>query len=180
MPWLTRQLQQLLRPNPIAIFAACAIGVLSALAAVGLRQAIIALQEWRVGLAGTFPAWIVLPLSGILGGYLSGLLVERFSPESSGSGIPQVKAALGYVPIALNLRVAVVKWLSTCLSIGSGMALGRQGPTVQIGAALAALLSHWTDTSPAYQRQLIAAGAAAGLAASFNAPIAGVYNMTCS
>ena len=174
MPWLTRQLQQLLRPNPIAIFAACAIGVLSALAAVGLRQAIIALQEWRVGLAGTSPAWIVLPLSGILGGYLSGLLVERFSPESSGSGIPQVKAALGYVPIALNLRVAVVKWLSTCLSIGSGMALGRQGPTVQIGAALAALLSHWTDTSPAYQRQLIAAGAAAGLAASFNAPIAGV------
>jgi chloride channel protein, CIC family len=174
IPWFTRQLQQLLRPKPTAIFAACAIGVLSALAAVGLRQSIIALQEWRVGLAGTFPAWIVLPVGGILGGYLSGLLVERLSPESSGSGIPQVKAALGYVPIALDLRVAIVKWLSTCLSLGSGMALGRQGPTVQIGAALAGQLSHWTDTSPAYQRQLIAAGAAAGLAASFNAPIAGV------
>jgi chloride channel protein, CIC family len=172
--WLTRKLRQLLRPKPTAIFAACSIGVLSALAAVGLRQSIIALQEWRVSLSGTFPAWVILPLGGILGGYLSGLLVERLSPESSGSGIPQVKAALGYVPIALDLRVAIVKWISTCLSLGSGMALGRQGPTVQIGAALAAQLSHWTDTSPTYQRQLIAAGAAAGLAASFNAPIAGV------
>ncbi|PSB50481.1 chloride channel protein [Chamaesiphon polymorphus] len=180
--WIDRQIRKLLRPKSlveplgkrIAIVEACSIGIVSALAAVGLKQSVAWLDAWRVDLAGMYSPWLVLPLIGIVGGYLSGLLVERLAPEASGSGIPQVKAALGYVPIALDLRVAIVKWLSTALSLGSGLALGRQGPTVQIGAALAAQLSHWAETSPTYQRQLIAAGAAAGLAASFNAPIAGV------
>jgi chloride channel protein, CIC family len=174
MSWLARQSDRVFRPKQIAIFEACAIGLISALAAVSLKQSILWLEGWRVGLTGIYPAWLVLPLVGIVGGGLSGLLVERWAPEATGSGIPQVKAALGYVPIALDLRVAVVKWLGTCLSLGSGLVLGRQGPTVQIGAALAAQLSYWTNTSPTYQRQLIAAGAAAGLAASFNAPLAGV------
>lgn len=120
------------------------------------------------------PAWLVLPLVGLSGGLLVGWLIQRLAPEASGSGIPQVKAALAYVPIALNLRVALVKLAVTMLSLGSGLTLGRQGPTVQVGAALAAQLSHWIPTSPEYQRQLLAAGAAAGLAAGFNAPIAGV------
>jgi chloride channel protein, CIC family len=174
MSWLARQSDRVFRPKQIAIVEACAIGLISALAAVSLKQSILWLEGWRVGLTGIYPAWLVLPLVGIVGGGLSGLLVERWAPEATGSGIPQVKAALGYVPIALDLRVAVVKWLGTCLSLGSGLVLGRQGPTVQIGAALAAQLSYWTNTSPTYQRQLIAAGAAAGLAASFNAPLAGV------
>lgn len=174
MSWFARQCDRVLRPKQIAIFEACAIGLISALAAVSLKQSVLWLEGWRVGLTGIYPAWLVLPIIGIVGGGLSGLLVERFAPEATGSGIPQVKAALGYVPIALDLRVAVVKWLSTFLSLGSGLVLGRQGPTVQIGAALAAQLSYWTNTSPTYQRQLIAAGAAAGLAASFNAPLAGV------
>jgi chloride channel protein, CIC family len=172
--WFSRQWDRVLHPKQIAIFEACLIGLISALAAVSLKLAVSWLEIWRVGLAGTWPAWVILPLIGIVGGGLSGLLIERLAPEATGSGIPQVKAALGYVPIALDLRVAVVKWFSTCLSVGSGLVLGRQGPTVQIGAALAAQLSKWTNTSPTYQRQLIAAGAAAGLAASFNAPIAGV------
>ena len=172
--WSDRPLRQLLRPKPIAIIEACSIGIVSALAAVGLKQSVMWLETWRVDLAGTFSPWLVLPLIGSCGGYLSGLLVERLAPEAAGSGIPQVKAALGYFQIALDLRVAAVKWVSTALSLGSGFALGRQGPTVQIGAALAAQLSYWTHTSPTHQRQLIAAGAAAGIAASFNAPIAGV------
>ncbi|PSB04908.1 chloride channel protein, partial [Merismopedia glauca CCAP 1448/3] len=132
------------------------------------------LEMWRRSVNEyTFP-WIALPIIGIAAGLLSGWLVERVAREASGSGIPQVKAALAYVPIALDLRVALVKLVSTSLSLGSGLALGRQGPTVQIGAALAAQLSNWTATSPAYRRQLLAAGAAAGLAAGFNAPIAGV------
>jgi chloride channel protein, CIC family len=172
--WSDRPLRQLLRPKSIAIIEACAIGIVSALAAVGLKKSVLWLETWRVDLAGTFSPWLILPLIGICGGYLSGVLVERLAPEAAGSGIPQVKAALGYFQIALDLRVAAVKWVSTALSLGSGFALGRQGPTVQIGAALAAQLSYWTHTSPTHQRQLIAAGAAAGLAASFNAPIAGV------
>jgi CIC family chloride channel protein len=169
-----QRLHQFLRPKPLAIFEACLIGLVSALAAVLLKDSVAWLETWRVGTIAFLPAWVALPGIGIVGGFLSGWLIERLAPEASGSGIPQVKAALAYVPIALDLRVALIKWIGTTLSLGSGLALGRQGPTVQIGAALAAQLSRWVETSPAYQRQLIAAGAAAGLAAGFNAPIAGV------
>lgn len=157
-----------------AIFEACVIGIVSGLAAVLLKQGIGWLGGWRVQLSHQMPAWIVLPLIGLVGGLLSGWLIERLAPEAAGSGIPQVKAALANVPIALNLRVAIVKMFSVMIALGSGLALGRQGPTVQVGAALAGQLSQWLPTSPEYRRQLIAAGAAAGLAAGFNAPIAGV------
>ncbi len=158
----------------LAIVEACVIGVVSGLAAVLLKQGIGWLGGWRVQLSYQNPPWIVLPLLGLLGGLLAGLLIERLAPEASGSGIPQVKAVLANVPMALNLRVAAVKMVSVIMALGAGLNLGRQGPTVQIGAALAAQLSQWLPTSPEYRRQLIAAGAAAGLAAGFNAPIAGV------
>jgi CIC family chloride channel protein len=158
----------------ITIFEACCIGLVSGLAAVFLKQGIGWLGGWRVSLSYQYPVWIVLPLIGLLGGLLAGWLTERLAPEAAGSGIPQVKAALAGVAIPLNWRVAVVKMLSVIVAIGSGLNLGRQGPTVQIGAALAAQFSRWLPTSPEYRRQLIAAGAAAGLAAGFNAPIAGV------
>lgn len=167
-------LHKWLKPKRLAIFEACLIGVLSGLAAVMLKQGIGLIGGWRIYIANDLPAWFALPIIGLAGGYLSGFLIEQFATEASGSGIPQVKAALSYVPIALNLRVAVVKIASTILALGSGLALGRQGPTVQIGAAIAGQVSQWIPTSPEYQRQLIAAGAAAGLAAGFNAPIAGV------
>lgn len=163
-----------LKPKRIAIFEACLIGLLAGIAAVLLKYGIGWIGGWRVQIANDLPAWFALPTIGLTGGFLSGFLIEKFAAEASGSGIPQVKAALGYVPIALNLRVAIVKIMSTILALGSGLALGRQGPTVQIGAAIAGQVSQWIPTSPEYQRQLIAAGAAAGLAAGFNAPIAGV------
>jgi chloride channel protein, CIC family len=172
---LPRQFRYLLiGQKKLAIFEACVIGLVSGLAAVLLKQGIGAVGTWRVQMSYHFPVWLVLPLVGLIGGWLSGWLIARFAPEAAGSGIPQVKAVLANVAIALNLRVAMVKMVSVILAIGSGLNLGRQGPTVQIGAALAAQLSRWIPTSPEYRRQLIAAGAAAGLAAGFNAPIAGV------
>lgn len=171
---IPQRLRQLLRPKRLAIFEACLIGLVSALAAVFLKQGVGWLGGWRVYASHILPAWCVLPIIGLVGGLLSGWLVERIAPEASGSGIPQVKAALAYVPIALNLRVAIVKLVSAIIALGSGLSLGRQGPTVHVGAALAAQLSRWVPTSPDYRQQLIAAGAAAGLAAGFNAPIAGI------
>lgn len=156
----------------VAIAEACIIGLVSGLAAVALKQSVEGLADWRLNTAQ--PPWLWLPLIGVVGGALTGWLIEQAAPEASGSGIPQVKAVLSYVDIALNLRVAIVKLAGTILALGSGLSLGRQGPTVQIGAALAAQLSRWVPTSPEYRRQLIAAGAAAGLAAGFNAPISGV------
>jgi CIC family chloride channel protein len=169
---LQKRLEPLLSRKRVAILEACIIGVVSGLAAVSLKQGVEWLTVWRN--SSTFPLWLSLPVIGLVGGWLSGWMVERLAPEASGSGIPQVKAAMGFAPIPLNLRVALVKLGSTLLALGSGLSLGRQGPTVQIGAGLAAQLSRWVPTSPEYRRQLISAGAAAGLAAGFNAPIAGV------
>ena len=170
----SKQFRQLVETKNLAIFEACAIGLVSGLAAVFLKQSIGWIGTWRVLASYELPAWFILPAIGLAGGLLSGWLIERYAPEASGSGIPQVKAVLANVGIALDLRVAIVKVLSVIAALGAGLNLGRQGPTVQVGAALAAQLSHWIPTSPECRRQLIAAGAAAGLAAGFNAPIAGV------
>ena len=158
----------------LAIFQACLIGIVSGLAAVFLKQGIGWLSTWRIAATQIIPPLFLLPAVGLIGGFLAGWLVQTFAPETSGSGIPQVKAALAGVRISLSLRVAVVKLIGTIFTVGSGLTLGRQGPTIQIGASLAAWISQWLPTSPNYRRQLIACGAAAGLAAGFNAPIAGV------
>ena len=167
-------IDQWLKPKQLAILEAVLIGLVAALAAVLLKQGVHVLSVWRIQTSLLVPAWLWLPLVGLVGGAIAGLLLERLAPEATGSGVPQVKAALSYVPITLDLRVAIVKLLSTMLTLGSGFVLGRQGPTVQIGAALAAQMSRWVPSSPDHQRQLLAAGAAAGLAAGFDAPIAGV------
>jgi chloride channel protein, CIC family len=104
---------------------------------------------------------------------LAAWLVRRFSPHAAGSGIPHVEAVLrGKLPPAPFLLIPV-KFLGGLLAIGSGLALGREGPTVQMGASLAYLVGRifrrtWPDC-----RVLIAAGAGAGLGTAFNAPIAG-------
>ncbi len=172
---ILQHFRQLLRPQRrLAIFEACLIGLVSALAAVLIKSGVGWLGAWRVQTSILLPAWFVLPGVGLICGLLAGWLVERVAPETSGSGIPQVKAVLANVPIALDLRVALVKLIGGILALGSGLALGREGPTVQVSAALASQLSRWFPTSPDHRRQLIAAGAGAGLAAAFNAPIAGV------
>ncbi|MCC0178474.1 chloride channel protein [Waterburya agarophytonicola K14] len=157
-----------------ALIEACLIGLFSALAAVLLKQGIGWLGGYRIKAIELGGARIVLPLAGLIFGTLAGGIIELLSPSAAGGGIPQVKAALAKYPIILNLRVALVKTVATILIIGAGFTLGRRGPTVHIGAALGAQVSRWIPNSPTNRRQMIAAGAAAGLAAGFNTPIAGV------
>ncbi|GAA6616477.1 chloride channel protein [Scytonema sp. NUACC26] len=174
-PLLTKSFRAIWQPRRgLAIAEASVIGLVAALSAVFFKVGSGWLGTWRVHSSHIFPAWLVLPTIGLTFGYLAGLLVERFAPEASGGGIPQVKASLANVPIRLSWRVAAVKLLSATIALGSGLTLGRQGPTVHVGAALAAGMSRWVPTSPDHRRQMIAAGAGAGLAAAFNAPIAGV------
>ncbi len=157
-----------------AIAEACVIGFISALAALMIKQAVNWLGTNRLQLANEYGVWWVLPLFGLVLGSLAGALIEQFSRPAGGGGIPQVKAALARYPIPLSWQVALVKMVGTVLVLGSGIPLGRRAPTVHIGAALAAQLSRWLPTSPEHRRQMIAAGAAAGLAAGFTTPIAGV------
>jgi CIC family chloride channel protein len=105
---------------------------------------------------------------------VSGLLLSHFAPEAAGSGIPQMKLAFwkdfGYVP----WRVAWVKFIAGVLAVGGGSSLGREGPSVQLAAAVASNLSGTLGTAKTGRRRASAAGAAAGLAATFNTPLAAI------
>ena len=105
---------------------------------------------------------------------ISGWLLTRFCPDAAGSGIPQLKLAFwkdfGYVP----WRVVWVKFLGGALSVGGGSSLGREGPSVQLAGGLTSQLSGFLGTAKNERRTATAAGAAAGLAAAFNTPIAAV------
>src|SRR6201999_2994854 len=98
-------------------------------------------------------------------------LVRRFSPHAAGSGIPHVEAVLdGRLPPAPFLLIPV-KFVGGVLAMGAGLALGREGPSVQIGSSLAHLSAKLSRRSWQDTRVLMAAGAGAGLAVAFNAPI---------
>jgi len=156
------------------LLEACLIGAASALAALVFTRGVDLLTQFRHYACGIVPAKIALPLIGLIGGAICGAFVRFIAPEITGSGIPQVKAFLKSFPIKLDVRVAVSKLIGGIIALGVGLPLGREGPTVQVGAATAAVLGGVSYHSPRHRRQLIAAGAGAGLAAAFNAPLAGV------
>lgn len=106
-------------------------------------------------------------------GGLVGALTQWMAPEAGGSGIPHVKAVLSHLQPLRGLRVMLVKFFGGALVIGSKFSLGREGPTVHIGASFADEISKRAKVPSHLREHLIACGAGAGLAAAFNAPLAG-------
>jgi CIC family chloride channel protein len=119
-----------------------------------------------------FGDWVLL--SPILGGLVVVFLVERFAPEAKGHGVPEVMDSVFYKGGNIRGQVAIVKSLASALSIGSGAAVGREGPIIQIGAALGSALSQAIRLSTWQKITLLSAGAGAGIAATFNTPLGGV------
>jgi chloride channel protein, CIC family len=113
-------------------------------------------------------------LSPILGGLVVVFLVERFAPEAKGHGVPEVMDAVFYKRGNIRGKVAIVKALASALSIGSGAAVGREGPIIQIGAALGSAFAQAIKLSTWQKITLLSAGAGAGIAATFNTPLGGV------
>jgi CIC family chloride channel protein len=141
---------------------------LSLMLADQFRNALITWTHGREGLG-------FLLVVGVCAGAtaIAAWLVRRYSPHAAGSGIPHVEAVLrGELP-PIPFRVIPVKFFGGLLAIGAGLALGREGPTVQMGASLAHLVGKIFGRSWPDCRVLIAAGAGAGLGTAFNAPIAG-------
>jgi chloride channel protein, CIC family len=118
-------------------------------------------------------AWIVVA-APVVGGLLYGPLVDRFAREARGHGVPEVMLAVAERGGRIRPQVAVVKSLASALCIGSGGSVGREGPIVQIGSALGSSLGQLLRIPEHRLRLLVACGAAAGVSATFNAPIAGV------
>jgi chloride channel protein, CIC family len=154
------------------------VGAVTGVVGAAFRMSLVAADHLRSVLIAAAQGWgaagfllIVFGCAAAAG--LAAAMVRRLAPEASGSGIPQVEAVLRGALPPPPFMVAPVKFVGGVLAIGSGLALGREGPTVQMGASAAVLIARpfrrsWRDV-----RALLAAGAGAGLATAFNAPLAG-------
>ncbi len=118
--------------------------------------------------------WFVL-LAPVLAGLVYGPLVQRFAREARGHGVPEVMYAVARRGGRIAPQVAVVKSLASALCMGGGGSVGREGPIVQIGSALGSTLGRAVRVAEDRMRVLVACGAAGGIAATFNAPLAGVF-----
>jgi CIC family chloride channel protein len=161
------------------IAAALVIGAGGGFGAVGFRRLIDFINWVAVqGLAGILRAHlgaaaIIVPM--VLGGAIVAALVSRFAPEAKGHGVPEVMAAVALYGGIIRPRVIFIKTLASAISIGVGGSCGREGPIVQIGSAIGSLVGQWFGAPAAILRTLVACGAAAGISATFNAPIGGVF-----
>ena len=152
------------------------VGILAGLIIVLYRMAISTLEESRMsllrGLAGKAGLILLWLAAACVAGLLTAMMVRR-SPYIRGSGIPQVKAML-MRRIGSDWKLELpFKFLGGSLALGAGLSLGREGPSIQLGA-LAGMAVSEVSKRLDYSRYLITAGAAAGISAAFNAPLAGV------
>jgi chloride channel protein, CIC family len=172
-----------LEPEIIRI---CCFAVLVGAVAGLVAQALLALIQLftnifffgRFSFANSSPAhnhlglWVILiPPIGAL---VVGLMIHFWEPTLKGHGIPEAMESFLFGHSRMRLRVALLKPLATAFAIGTGGPFGAEGPIIQTGAALGSLFGQAVGLTPYYRRVLLASGAAAGMAATFSAPMAGI------
>jgi chloride channel protein, CIC family len=172
-----------LEPEVVRICAyALLVGVVAGLVAQGLLELIYFFTNvffyGKLSFAITNPAhnhlglWVILiPAIGAL---LVGVMIQFWEPTLKGHGIPEAMESVLFGQSRMRLRVAILKPLATAFAIGTGGPFGAEGPIIQTGAALGSLFGQAIGLTPYYRRVLLAAGAAAGMAATFTAPLAGI------
>ena len=163
------------------IFLAVVVGLLTGLGSVGFVLILHAITDFALGtMAGSLSIFgsASLVLLPALGGLVVGPLVHRFAREAKGHGVPEVMTAITSRGGFIRKRVVTVKVIASSLTIGFGGTAGREGPMVQIGAAIGSAIGHISRLTRSNIRTLVACGAAGGIAATFNAPIAGaIFSM---
>lgn len=167
--------------TPLAVLLmAAVVGTLAGLIGVAFEKSVNWVQNLRIGaLVEVADHWfLVWPLAFILSALLAMVgyfLVRRFAPEAGGSGIPEIEGALEELRPVRWWRVLPVKFIGGMGTLGAGMVLGREGPMVQLGGNLGRMVADvFRMRSPEARHTLLATGAAAGLSAAFNAPLAGI------
>ena len=167
--------------TPLAVLLmAAVVGTLAGLIGVAFEKSVNWVLNLRIGaLVEVADHWfLVWPLAFILSALLAMVgyfLVRRFAPEAGGSGIPEIEGALEELRPVRWWRVLPVKFIGGMGTLGAGMVLGREGPMVQLGGNLGRMVVDvFRMRSPEARHTLLATGAAAGLSAAFNAPLAGI------
>ncbi len=154
------------------------IGLFAGLAGTVFRLILSYIETYRETLYGRggngFTSWLWPILFAIAGTSIALFLVRRFAPETSGSGVQEIEGALIDVRPMRWKKVLPVKFLASLFSLGSGLLLGREGPTIQIGANLGKMVKDTLGQPDIENNTLVSTGAAAGLASAFNAPFAGI------
>ncbi|MBN1824875.1 MAG: chloride channel protein [Candidatus Eisenbacteria bacterium] len=161
------------------VLVALAIGLLGGLFSVAFRRFIHFVQvfAWRndtflLDHVRSLPAWwkIGVPAAG---GLLVGLIIHFFAREAKGHGVPEVMEAVALRGGRIRPRVVIAKMIASGICIASGGSVGREGPIVQIGSSLGSAIGQWLRMGERRLRTLVGCGAAAGIAGTFNAPVAG-------
>jgi CIC family chloride channel protein len=150
---------------------AVVIGALTGLAVVGFILLTERLGTRLYPLGGAPWRRLLFPIAGSLG---IGYLLYKYFPNARGSGVPQTKAALFARDGVITLRTVLGKFFCTSATLASGIPLGREGPSVQVGAGLGSVLGRALGLSPEQVKKLIPVGSAAAIAAAFNTPLAAV------
>lgn len=161
----------------IFFLATATIGLGAGLLAVGFQYTSEWIFQYGIVAASSLPFWFFSLLTLLLitaGALITGLLMNCFAPDAPGSGIPQVKAAYSSQKFDFSWHLLWVKFFGGVLSIGTGSSLGREGPTIHMGAAIASKIASSVKESKEATANAICAGASAGLAAAFHSPLAGV------
>ena len=172
------------REHLFMIVMGAAVGIVGGYGAIGFRALIAAVSQVGWGtftqmkgqelltMAQAAPFWlkILIPAAG---GLIVGIICHFFAQEAKGHGVPEVMEAVALKDGLMRVRVVFAKAFASAVSIGSGGSVGREGPIVQIGAAMGSTIGRLMKLSGARLRTLVACGAAAGIAATFNAPMAG-------
>ncbi|MBW2609321.1 MAG: chloride channel protein [Deltaproteobacteria bacterium] len=162
----------------MAVLAAI-VGLVGGFGAIGFRYLIDIFQSIAYGASGNLlrliqgVPWQARLAVPALGGLVVGLLVYFLAREAKGHGVPEVMEAVVLRSGIIRKRVVIVKSLASAISIGAGGSVGREGPIVQIGSAIGSTIGQLFRVSVDRIRTLVGCGAAAGIAATFNAPIAG-------
>ena len=162
------------------VVLAVVVGLLAGFGAVGFRHLVDSLQHvfWDGGSIDiawirSLPWWHVV-LAPAVGGLLVGLIVHYGAREAKGHGVPEVMEAVALRGGRIRPRVVAVKTLASGICLASGGSVGREGPIVQIGAAIGSTVGQILELNTRRMRTIAGCGAAAGIAATFNAPIAGL------
>jgi len=155
-----------------------AVGALSGLVGSAFHVALDAADKLRLAVLAWSRGdprlgWIAPVLFAAVAAFVARWLVRRFAPETAGSGVQHVEAVVNGDAEGMRAIVLPIKFVGGVLALGAGLALGREGPTVQMSATIGHLWSRWVRLRPEDSRALLVAGAGAGLAAAFNAPLAG-------
>jgi len=157
------------------VLQAILVGIISGLFAVLFRYSIGNINFFLFETLRNFSLTqklVFFPFVTALGGLIAGILVCKIAPESAGSGIPEIKYFLAKSGQKIRTRVIAVKFLAGIAGIGAGLSLGREGPSVQLGGGAGAMVAKMFKTEGIQRKNLVAAGAGAAIAATFNAPIA--------